>query len=86
MENYPKMKYVNPLAEKKLLVKFSNNAKKIYDFSLLIKEETFKPLLNESIFRSVKADKNGYGITWSDEIDLSESELWLNGLPAEQKE
>ena len=28
-------------------------------------------------------DKHGYGIVWNDELDLSESELWINGLPAE---
>jgi hypothetical protein len=27
-------------------------------------------------------DKHGYGIVWNDELDLSESELWINGLPA----
>ena len=86
MENYPKIKRVDPMAEKKLLVTFNNDTKKIYDCSLLLEEETFKPLLNDAIFRSVKADKNGYGIIWSDEIDLSESELWINGLPAEQND
>jgi len=34
----------------------------------------------------VKADKHGYGISWNDEIDLSESELWLNGEAAEQND
>jgi hypothetical protein len=28
-------------------------------------------------------DKHGYGIAWNDELDLSESELWINGLSAE---
>ena len=84
MESYPKIKYVEPLAGKRLLVTFGNNTKKVYDCSLLLKEETFKPLLNDALFRSVKADRHGYGIIWSDEIDLSESELWRNGLPAEQ--
>jgi hypothetical protein len=36
-------------------------------------------LENESFFRQVKVDAGGYGISWSDTIDLSESELWLNG-------
>jgi hypothetical protein len=86
MESYPKIKYVEPLAGKRLLVTFGNNTKKVYDCSLLLKEETFKPLLNDALFRSVKADKHGYGIIWSDEIDLSESELWRNGSPAEQND
>ena len=84
MENYPKIKKVEPIAGKKLLVTFNNNAKKIYDCTSLLKEEAFKPLLDNVLFQSVKTDKHGYGVIWSDEIDLSESELWINGLPAEQ--
>jgi hypothetical protein len=84
MESYPKIKEVEPIEGKKLLVTFSNNIKKIYDCTALLREETFKPLLDNSLFQSVKADKHGFGVIWSDEIDLSESELWINGLPAEQ--
>jgi hypothetical protein len=86
MESYPKIKKVEPIAGRKLLVTFSNNAKKIYDCTSLLKEEVFKPLLDNGLFQSVKADKDGYGVIWSDEIDLSESELWINGLPAEQND
>ena len=86
MESYPKINKVEPLARKKLLVTFSNNTKKIYDCTSLLKEEAFSPLLDNALFRSVKADKHGYGVIWSDEIDLSESELWINGLPAEQND
>ncbi|WDN89027.1 hypothetical protein BuS5_01995 [Desulfosarcina sp. BuS5] len=84
MKNYPRIKRVEPLSGKRLFVTFANNTKKIYDCSLLLKEETFRPLLNDALFSSVKTDKHGYGVIWSDEIDLSESELWINGLPAEQ--
>jgi len=86
VESYQKIKHVEPLAGKRLLVTFDNNTEKIYDCSLLLKEETFKPLMNDALFRSVKADRHGYGIIWTDEIDLSESELWINGLPAEQND
>lgn len=83
MENYPKIMHVKPMQGKKLLVTFSNNTKKIYNCSSLLEEDAFKPLLNEALFQSVKPDRHGYGIMWSDEIDLSESELWKNGLPVE---
>jgi hypothetical protein len=86
MESYPKIKQVEPIAGKKLLVTFRNNTKKIYDSTLLLKEEAFKPLLDNALFQSVKADKYGYGVIWSDDIDLSESELWINGLLAEQND
>jgi hypothetical protein len=35
--------------------------------------------MNNVLFNSVKADKHGYGVIWSDDLDLSESELWLHG-------
>ncbi len=73
------------MANKRILVTFSNDVKKNYDCSLLLKDDLFKPLSNENLFRSAKADKHGYGISWMDELALSESELWINGVFAEQK-
>lgn len=79
---YPKIKAVKPLGEKRLLITFVNDVKKIYDCSPLLEDEVFSPLANESLFKSVNADYHGYGISWNDKIDLSESELWINGTPA----
>jgi hypothetical protein len=84
MERFPKIKSVEPLEGKRLLVTFQNNIKKIYDCNPLIEEEIFTPLKDDSLFRSVKIDQGGYGIIWTDEIDLSESEIWVNGLLADQ--
>jgi len=84
METYPKVKSVKPLQGKRLLVIFHNDEKSIYDCGPLLTEEVFRPLRNDSFFKMVKPDRGGYGISWSDELDLSESELWLNGIPAEQ--
>jgi hypothetical protein len=80
MKSYPKILKVEPIAGKKLLVTFNNNIQKIYDCFPLIDDEIFKPLLNDAFFNSVQTDKHGYGVIWSDELDLSESELWINGL------
>ena len=84
MEKYPKIKSVKALKAKRLLVTFENNIQKIYDCNHLLKEEVFSPLENEFLFRSVKIDQGGYGISWTDEIDLSEAEIWINGSLAEQ--
>lgn len=27
----------------------------------------------------VQVDPGGYGISWNDNVDLSENELWING-------
>lgn len=84
MEKYPKILDVKPKKGKKLLVTFNNGIKKIYDCSSLIDDDIFKPLMNDTLFNSVQADKHGYGVIWTDELDLSESELWINGLPADK--
>ena len=86
MKTFPKIKDVKTMTNKRLLVTFSNDIQKVYDCSPLIEGETFKPLLSDALFKSVKTDKHGYGISWTDEIDLSESELWLNGVVAEQQD
>ncbi len=75
---FPKIKSIQPLDDKKLLVTFDNGIRKIYDCSSLISEDVFYPLKNEIFFRNVKVDPGGYGISWNDEVDLSEAELWIN--------
>lgn len=83
MERYPKVKSVKPLHGKRVLVVFNNNIKKIYDCSHLLVEEPYSALAIDALFNNVKTDPGGYGISWSDEIDLAESELWVNGVLAE---
>ena len=83
MEKYPKILNVESMKGKRLLVTFQNGTKKIYDCSPLLENDIFKALQNDSFFNSVHVDKHGYGIVWNDELDLSESELWINGIPAE---
>jgi hypothetical protein len=78
---YPRVKAVQPLTDKKLLVTFDNGVKKVYDCRPLLDSEVFAPLWNEALFRRVRAEDHGYAVVWTDEIDLAESELWLNGTP-----
>jgi hypothetical protein len=76
----PKILSVQPLEGKKLLVKFVNGVEKIYDCAPLFRFEVFQLLNNEAFFKSVKVDAGGYGISWNDDVDLSEYELWTNGV------
>jgi hypothetical protein len=39
-------------------------------------------LASPAFFNAVRVDPGGYGISWSDDIDLSEYELWTNGKTA----
>ena len=73
---------VSVIAPYKILVIFKNGVKKIYDVKELInKYENFKNLNNNSeLFKEVKVDAGGYGISWNDDIDISCNELWDNGV------
>jgi len=76
----PKLFSVRALENKRLLVKFVNGVEKIYDCTLLLDLESFSLLKDEGFFRAVCVDAGGYGISWNDDIDLSEYELWENGV------
>lgn len=80
---YPKIRRVEPKPAKTLLVEFDNGVSKVYDCKPLLKSEVFRPLENEALFRKAHADSHGYGVIWTDEIDLAESEVWINGEIAE---
>lgn len=80
MTNFPKIKTVKPITGFRLLVTFDNNDEKIYDCTPLLTEYPFTNLKNIALFKLVTVDAGGYGISWNDEVDLSESELWKNGV------
>lgn len=79
----PKILSVQALENKKLLVKFENGVEKVYDCNPLLSTEMFEVLKNDAFFKAVKVDSGGYGISWNDDADLSEYELWTNGVQVE---
>jgi hypothetical protein len=76
---FPRIEAVTPLPNRTLLVRFVGGEERVYDCRPLMDDEPFSALKNESFFQQVKVDLGGYGVSWSDSLDLSESELWLNG-------
>jgi hypothetical protein len=40
----------------------------------------FSPLRQPAFFKNFEIDSGGYAIVWNDEIDISEYELWQNGV------
>ena len=64
-----------------LLVRFDNGQERKYDIAPLLTKKMFAPLKNPALFRSVKVEQGGYAITWNNDIDISEYELWRNGQP-----
>ena len=85
MSENPKVKSVRPLANRHLLVDFTNGASKDYDCNQLIHLPAFEILKNDSFFKQVKADAGGYGISWNADVDLSEYEIWTNGRDLSEK-
>jgi hypothetical protein len=80
MEKTPRILSVKALSGKRLEIAFSNGIVKEYDCNPVIKRPVFFPLRDEGFFKNVRVDSGGYGISWNDDIDLSEYELWKNGI------
>ena len=78
---YPKVKSASAIDKHNLLVEFDNNEKKTYDIFPLLRKEMFSPLRNPALFKAVKVEQGGYAVSWNDEIDISEYELWMHGQP-----
>ncbi len=78
--DYPKIKFVEALEDFRLFVIFDNGTIKIYSMKNKLNNKAFASLTDIDLFRKVHVDSGGYGIIWNDEIDLSEYELWKNGI------
>jgi hypothetical protein len=63
-----------------LIVKFTNNELREYNISKLLDKPMFSLLKNPAFFRNFIIESGGYGLVWNDEIDISEYELWQNGI------
>ncbi|MBR1540514.1 MAG: DUF2442 domain-containing protein [Clostridia bacterium] len=79
---FHKVKEVKAIEEYVLEVEFYDGIIKKYDVSPLFEKwKVFEQLKTEDgLFKQVKVDQGGYGISWNDEIDLSCEELWNNGI------
>lgn len=78
---FRKIKDVYALPRMQLSVLFADGTTKRYDAKRLVTRiPAFEALEDEALFNSVEVDTGGYGIVWSDDIDLSCDELWDNGV------
>ena len=82
----PRIKSVLPLENNQLLVTFINGVQKTYDCRAIMRLAPFQALKNKALFKTVTVDVGGYGLSWDDDTDLSEYELWNNGVELEQSE
>lgn len=82
--NVPRIVSVKVVEDRRLLVEFADGTKKLYDCTPILRLERFSLLRNEAFFRAVRVDAGGYGISWNDDMDLSEYELWTNGVEVKE--
>jgi len=68
------------IADRTLLIEFSDSEFKKYDVSNLLDKPMFAPLKNPSFFKDFKIEAGGYGLVWNEDIDISEYELCKNGV------
>jgi hypothetical protein len=81
MERIPQISSVHAVGAAMLRVAFRDGSQRLYDCAPLLERPEFQPLKTLAFFRAVTVDPGGYGISWNDDIDLSEYELWTNGRP-----
>ena len=79
MGGYPRVLSVETRAPYLLVVTFDNGVTKRYDCAPLLNLPAFAPLRAPAFFQGVRVDPGGYGVSWSDDIDLAEAELWSRG-------
>jgi hypothetical protein len=77
--NSPKIHAVHATENYQLLVEFENYEKRQYDVKPLLNNEMFADLKNVAFFKNVKVEQGGYAVSWNDDIDISQYELWRNG-------
>ena len=81
MDRIPRIESVQPKGATELLIRFENGVEKRYDCGPLLDLPQFALLRTAAFFRAVRVDPGGYGISWNDDTDLSNYELWVNGTP-----
>ena len=78
---FHKIKSVTPTSDFCLIVQFSEGITKKYKVDALFNRiPAFTVFIEQPLgFYHVQVDTGGYGISWSDDLDLSSDELWTNG-------
>lgn len=70
-----------PLDDMQVLVFFENGKIKKFDVKALIPDyPEFENLKNPDLFNLLRVEPGGYGISWNEDLDCSEGELYENGI------
>ncbi len=83
---YPRIHQAKAVNDTTLMIEFTNREIKRYDIRHLLDKPMFAPLRQPAFFRNFQVEPGGYGIVWNEDIDLSEYELWQNGVILESED
>jgi len=83
---YPKIHQAKAIDATTLVIEFTNQEVKKYDIRHLLENPMFALLRQPAFFKNFTVEPGGYGIVWNEEIDLSEYELWKNGVSLVESE
>ena len=82
----PRICKAKTIDDRTLLIEFTNQEIKKYDISHLLENFMFAPLRQPAFFKNFIIEPGGYGILWNEDIDLSEYELWKNGVTIDKRD
>ncbi|MCW6038493.1 DUF2442 domain-containing protein [Spirulina subsalsa FACHB-351] len=82
----PRIISAQAIDDRTLLINFSNQDIRKYDISKLLENPLFSLLKTPQFFKNFKIEAGGYALVWTEDIDISEYELWKNGDPLTQEE
>ncbi|MBN7573919.1 MULTISPECIES: DUF2442 domain-containing protein [Clostridium] len=78
--NNPKIKKIKIDSQQYILiVLFDNGILKEIDFKEKLQDDFYSDLKNKMLFEQAQVDIGGYGVSWNEDIDISEYELWNIG-------
>ncbi|MCT7953094.1 DUF2442 domain-containing protein [Ancylothrix sp. C2] len=77
---YPHIVAAKAIDNQTLLVKFTDDEFRQYNISKFLENPMFAKLHNPAFFKNFKIEEGGYGLVWDDDVDISEYELWQNGI------
>jgi hypothetical protein len=83
---YPRIQEAKAIDDTTLVIEFTNQEVKKYDIRHLLETPMFAPLRQPALFKNFKVEPDGYAIVWNEEIDISEYELWKNGVILENED
>lgn len=73
----PKIKDIKVFPDQyTIVVLFDNKIIREINFTKKIEEDFYCDLKNKVLFSMVTIDAGGYGLSWNDDIDISEYELY----------